>query len=174
MNNLNVRIDELMAETMSKVANAAAQQNLSELEAQTRRAGELKQMKDQLAAIQQRLVALGERDAAKNGTDERPRFGNREISVEVSQGMINQNLLTLTDPMKRGRIRAGEEMEIEALPSGERFKSVVLEIGNKLQERGAVGRFYRKAGVHAGDYIVMREVSQGQWQLLKRTDGAGP
>jgi hypothetical protein len=59
-------------------------------------------------------------------------------------------------------------MIVESLPSGERFKTQVMTSGNKLQERGAIGRFYRSAGVHAGDFVVLREVSRGSWQLLKK------
>ena len=51
------------------------------------------------------------------------------------QGMINQNLLTLTEHINRGTIRVGETMDIETVPGGERFTTKVLPTGNKLQER---------------------------------------
>ena len=95
----------------------------------------------------------------------------RELPVEVSQGMINQNLLTLTDHVKRGRIRVGEEMLIEALPSGERFRTDLVVNGNKLRERGAIGRFYREAGVHDGEFVVLTETAPQRWTLRKAAEG---
>jgi hypothetical protein len=82
--------------------------------------------------------------------------------------MINQNLLTLTEPLKHHQLKVGEELTIEALPSGDKFTSMVMQTGNKLQERGAIGKFYRDAGVRAGDFVVLREITRGQWQLQKR------
>lgn len=95
-----------------------------------------------------------------------PRF-RREIRIEVSQGMINQNLLTLTEAIKRGTVRVGEELIIEALPSERKFKTVVMASGNKLQERGEINKFYSSAGVREGDYVILQEVSLGQWKLRK-------
>ncbi len=82
----------------------------------------------------------------------------RELPVEVTTGMIRQNLLTLTKHLKQRRIRIGEELTIEAQPSGERFRTALLEKGNKLRERGAITRFYRDAGVHPGDFVVPRKL----------------
>ena len=47
----------------------------------------------------------------------------RKLPVEVTQGMIKQNLLTLTEHVKRGRIRVGEDLIVETQPSGERFRT---------------------------------------------------
>lgn len=157
-----------MAQTMSKITKAAASQNLTELEVLTKRASELKQMKEQIASIQHRLIGFAGDDETKIQSNGHSTLTQRELFIEVSQGMINQNLLTLTESLKRGQIRIGEELIIEALPSGERFKTVVMTNGNKLQERSAIGKFYRKAGIQAGDTVVLREVSRGSWQLLKK------
>jgi len=161
-------IDALMSETMSKIAEAASKQNLTELEALTKRASELRQMKEQIASIQHRLISFTDKDEKPLSASTQTTYGQRQLLIEVTQGMINQNLLTVTEPLKRGQIRIGEELIIEAMPSGERFKTVVMGSGNKLQERGCVGKFYRQAGVKSGDYIMLREISRGQWQLSKR------
>jgi hypothetical protein len=157
-----------MDQTMSKIAKAAASQNLAELETLTKRASELKHMKEQIASIQHRLIGFAGNGGIKIQSNGHSTLTQRELLIEVSQGMINQNLLTLTEPLKRGQIHVGEELIIEALPSGERFKTQVMTNGNKLQERGAIGKFYRAASVRAGDFVVLREVSRGSWQLLKR------
>jgi hypothetical protein len=69
----------------------------------------------------------------------------RKTAVEVSQGMIRQNLLTLTKLKKQGLIHDGDELLIEAQPSGERFRTDFMFDGNKVRERGAIARFYRDA-----------------------------
>jgi hypothetical protein len=93
--------------------------------------------------------------------------GIRELVIDVTQGMINQNLLTLSPHMRRGIIRSGEKLSIEALPSGDRFETELLASGNKLRERGRIAKFYRDAAVRAGDLVVLREVTPGHWQLKK-------
>ena len=95
----------------------------------------------------------------------------RELPVEVTQGMINQNLLTLTDHVRWGRIRAGEDLIIEAQPSGARFRTDLVENGNKLRERGKIGQFYREAGVHAGEFVVLTETAPQRWTLRKAAAG---
>jgi hypothetical protein len=162
------RIDALMDETMTKIAEAASKQDLAALEDLTRRAAELKQMKEQISAIDTRLCSM-QGDQPESNLAAKPEAGLRpDIEIEVSQGMINQNLLTLTDALRRGTIRAGEEMTIEAFPSRERFRTHVMSSGNKLQERGAVGRFFREAQVSAGDHVLLEETSPGKWSLRKR------
>jgi hypothetical protein len=168
INDIPTTINNLMAQTMSKITKAAATQNLADLEVLTKQASELKQMKEQIASIQHRLISFAGNDEIKIQSNGHSALAQRELFIEVSQGMINQNLLTLTEPLKRGQIRIGEELIIEALPSGEKFKTVVMSNGNKLQERGAIGKFYRKIGVQAGDIVVLREISRGSWQLLRK------
>jgi hypothetical protein len=43
-----------------------------------------------------------------------------------------------------------------------------LGSGKKLRERGKIAKFYRDAGVHAGDVVLLIEITPGQWQLKKR------
>lgn len=167
INNIPAAIEILVDETMSKITKAAATKNLTELEALTKQASELKQMKEQVTAIQHRLIGLAGNRTIKSQMDGNSNLPNREIRIDVTQGMINQNLLTLTEALKRGQIRVGEELAIESLPSREKFKTVVIGGGKKLQERGAIGRFYREAGIHADDVVLLQEISRGNWQLSK-------
>jgi hypothetical protein len=169
INDIPSAIETLMAETMAKISRTAGGPNcdVAELEALTKRASELKQMTEQVAAIQHRLASMSAR--GENMTDDGTTgIFRRKLLIEVSQGMINQNLLLLTEPLKRGLVKTGEELTIEPLPKGDRFKSAVIQPGNRLQERGAIGKFYRDAMVNAGDYVILGEVAPGQWQLRKR------
>jgi hypothetical protein len=99
------------------------------------------------------------------------REGLRHIEIEVTQGMINQNLLVLTEWVNRGVINVGETLAIECLPSGERFSTDVIEQGKKLRERGAIGRFYATAHVRAGDRVRLSEFAPLRWKLEKLSGG---
>jgi hypothetical protein len=172
VDDITMQIESLMGETMAKIADAASRQDLASLEGLTRRAGELKQMKEQISAIELRLRSISNGALVAQTSTKPAQSFRREVQIEVTQGMINQNLLTLTEALKRGTIRAGEELTVEAIPSGERFRSPVMASGNKLQERGAIGRFYREAHVNAGDCVCLSETSPGQWRLSKRNGSA--
>jgi hypothetical protein len=104
-------------------------------------------------------------------TNESPNGKIRELAVEVTDGDIRQNLLKLTPHVKRRKIKVGEELIVEVLPSGERFQTVVSEKGNKLRARGEVARFYREAKVKAGDYVLLTEIAPGHWTLKKAPPG---
>jgi hypothetical protein len=99
------------------------------------------------------------------------REGLRCIDVEITQGMINQNLLVLTDAVNRGIINIGETLALECVPSGERFSTEVIEQGKKLRERGAIGRFYATARVRARDNVRMSEVAPRHWRLERLSGG---
>jgi len=85
--------------------------------------------------------------------------------------MIRQNLLTLSSQVKRRKIKVGEELIIEAFPSGERFKTELLEQGKKLRARSEIASFYRTAKVKGGDYVLLTEIAPGRWTLKKAPDG---
>jgi hypothetical protein len=77
----------------------------------------------------------------------------------------------LTPHVKRGKIKIGEELVIEALPSGEKFQTVVSDKGNKLRARGQIARFYKEAKVQPGDHVLLTEVAPGRWTLKKAPPG---
>jgi hypothetical protein len=164
MNELTSSLDRAILEVMQQVTAAAQRRDLTVLEHLTKKATELRSMSDQIAAIERRFESL------MNGSVKPTPQSNgriREFAIEVSQGMINQNLLTLTEQVKRGMIRVGERLIIETVPDGDRFETELLASSNKLRERGRIGRFYRSAGVQPGDVVVLGEVTPGLWQLKK-------
>lgn len=169
MDAITDRIDRLMKGAMEGISMAANRQDLKALESLTQKATELRALRDQITAIEARLRSL------ENGSPGAPMGvalrlasgGGRQIRVEVTQGMINQNLVTLSDAIKRGQIKVGEVLNITVLPSQDIFVTELLEAGNKLRERGRVGKFYRDAGVHAGDVVMLREITPGRWELRK-------
>ncbi|MGJ8650800.1 MAG: hypothetical protein ACSHX4_10610 [Opitutaceae bacterium] len=88
----------------------------------------------------------------------------RKFSVSISEGMIKQNLLTLTEAKKRGLVKEGEYFTITP-DSGERFETKLLSAGNRLQERGKIAAFYKTHAVEDGDRVIMEEVKPGHWRL---------
>jgi hypothetical protein len=88
----------------------------------------------------------------------------RQFSIEITKGMINQSLLSLTHPRKLGLIEHGEKMTIKP-PIGKEFTTEVLAIGNRLKERGRIGAFYDHAGVEPEDRLILKEAKPGYWRL---------
>jgi hypothetical protein len=164
-------INGLISVTMQKIADAAEKRDLPTVTLLTRRAGELESMQKTVLDIEEKLKEFEKAPAGGSSNGAQSTSPLRQLPIEVTQGMINQNLLTLTAHVSRGRIRSGEDMTIEAYPSGEQFRTELLSTGNKVRERGAIGRFYREAGVRAGDFVILEEVSRGRWTLKKAPAG---
>lgn len=95
----------------------------------------------------------------------------RKIRTSVTQGEINQNLLTLTDARKRGLIRTGEQFRIR-LADGRQFETELVYPGSKLRERGRIGEFYRQYKIKPGDHILLEETEPGVWTLAKEPAAA--
>jgi hypothetical protein len=168
-NELNTHIGQIYAQ----ISEAGKNADLPAIQRLTRKVAELEELKQQEAAIQQRMVKLihDEPTASISPMNGKADGRLRKLPVQVSEGMIRQNLLTLTPHLKRGRIKIGEEFIIESLPSGERFQTVVMDKGNKLRARGEIARFYKDAKVQPEDYVLLTEVAPGRWTLKKAPPG---
>ncbi len=173
MNEPTNELDTHITNVMAQITEAASKHDLPTIQRLSRKAGELQEMKEQIAAIQHRIKSLNNEntETAPMTAKEQPNGRSRELPVEVTDGDIRQNLLKLTPHIKRNKIKIGEELVIEALPSGERFQTDVSEKGNKLRARGEIARFYKEAKVKGGDYVLLTEVSPGRWTLKKATSG---
>ena len=98
----------------------------------------------------------------------------RQLFVDdflIAETTLKRTLLTLTPHVKRGKIKVGEQLIIEALPSGEKFQTELLEQGNRLRARSEIAQFYRAAKVNEGDYVLLSEVASGRWTLKKAPPG---
>ena len=173
MNAQTNELDGHIKNVMIQITEAASKHDLAAIQRLTRKASELQEMKEQVAAIQQRIASLnGDSADVAPITANQPTNGTtRQLPVEVTDGMIRQNLLTLAPHVRRGKIKVGEELIIEALPSGERFQTVLLEQGKKLRARSEIASFYRAAKIKDGDYVLLTEVSPGRWTLKKAPPG---
>jgi hypothetical protein len=173
MNAQTNEIDKQIKNVMAQITEAASKQDLATIQNLTRKASELQELKEQMAAIQQRIASLtGESSHAPVPTVNQPTNGIiRQLPIEVTDGMIRQNLLTLAPQVRSRKIKVGEELVIEALPSGERFQTELLEQGKRLRARSEIANFYRAAKVKGGDYVLLTEIAPGRWTLKKAPDG---
>jgi hypothetical protein len=159
-NELMTKIDGLMAKAWDDLKEAADKKNTAALSPLNGRMAELGKMKKDLQAIITRLNEMSEsKTTAGNGP------GLRKIRIKVTQGMINQNLMTLTEALKNGIVRTRETFDIETLPNHKKFHTILERVGNKLQARGSIAAFYRAANVQAGGIVELVEVAPGSWQL---------
>ncbi len=118
-----------------------------------------------------RKVAALFRDAVAGTAGElsdqsfRKEGGLRIIIVHVTEGMINQSLLTLTDARKAGLVSLGETFQVTLL-GGETFTTTLIEPGSKFRERAMVRAFYERQQVQPGQKVLLKEVEPGKWILL--------
>jgi hypothetical protein len=171
MNDQASELDRHIVKVMAQITAAAANSDVPSIQRLSRKAAELQDMRDQMTALQQRIANLSTEAPTPSASATRPNGKLRELAVEVTDGDIRQNLLKLTPHIRRGKIRVGEELIIETLPSGERFQTQVSDKGNKLRARGEVARFYREARVKAADYVLLTEIAPGRWTLKKAPSG---
>lgn len=90
--------------------------------------------------------------------------GLRYLEIVLTEGMINQSLLTLTKAKKLGLVRIGEAFKIST-PTGEPFETLIVEPGNRLKERGRIGQFYSEYKLKEGDIVWLKESARGSWNL---------
>lgn len=168
MTELTNQLDRHIAQVMQEIQDAAAKRDLPAIQRHTHKATELEELKKAMENIRQRFASLTSPNtvAPVPAPGQVRHAGLRRLPIEVTDGNIRQNLLTLTPHVKSGELKVGEVLIIQ-LPSGERFRTDVVLQGNKLRERGKIASFYRDAKVKGGDYVLLTEVEPGSWTLTK-------
>lgn len=99
-------------------------------------------------------------------TDDKKSDGRPIIEIKITEGMIRQNLMTFTKPVKRKRLKVGQKIILET--KSETIESEIIEPGNKLRERGAVGRLYRESHAQPNDLLVLTPMGpkeENRWQV---------
>jgi hypothetical protein len=163
-------IEEIRTKLEETMHQIRAAPNLATAASLVRRATEYENAIKTLVSVEQRLRDLEPlrqiATAPSNGEGKL-----RELPVEITGGARREHYLALTKHIKSGRVQIGEDFIIETEPSGERFRTELLAKGNKLRERGAIGRFFDDAGVHEGDFVVLVETAPKRWTLKKAPPG---
>jgi hypothetical protein len=153
-------IDALIARCWDELKEAADKKDAPALPPLNSKMAEITRMKkDHLAALA-RLQELLTKPTSANGPPDL-----RLIKIKVTQGMIDQSLLTLTEARARGLVTRFETFHITPQPGGQPFDTQLMRTGNRLQERSAIRVFYQEAGVEAGDIIELAETASGKWEL---------
>lgn len=148
---------KMMVELISNIL--ASYKNLEKLKSH------LDQIKDYLAQSSVELN-LSYSEGASTFSDilNSSKDNTRRIEVKLTNGMINQNLLTLTQACKKGIVRLNEKFKL-TMPDGESIATELVSPGNRLKERGAFGRLYRQEEAKHGDKVILKEESKGHWQV---------
>ncbi len=155
-------IEEFRDKVFERIGADAANQELPSVRMFTKLVERVEQALEQQEEI---LEVMCEAESMLGNPDEYlPTHGNRSITVEVTEGMIKQSLLTLTVAKQEGYVSIGEKLEI-SLTNGKTFETVLVQPGNRLKERGKIREFYSLEGVVEGDKAHLSETSKGKWQL---------
>jgi hypothetical protein len=126
---------------------------------------ELQELSDYFQKIQKRWETIQEQElCGSDRSDTSEVNGLRHIRVELTEGMINQKMLTLTQAKRRGIIRDNEKFRI-TMPDGEIIETELAQPGNRLRERGAFGRLYQKEKIDSFTCIDLHETQPGHWTL---------
>jgi hypothetical protein len=172
---LSTALQEQVEKIMSMVADQIRDQahpdgNMSwlqhcakEVEALQRDLKLVEAVEEHAVDVMQNTLGFGSDQVTASAT------GLRVTTIEVTQGMLNQHLLTLTEARRRGKVRIGEQLTI-TLPDGTEFTTELCEPGNKLRERGHIRRFYDDQKIGDGDQVTLEEVSAGKWRLRRSAD----
>lgn len=91
----------------------------------------------------------------------------RYLTIELSQGMINQSMLTLTRAKQKGLVHIGEKFHI-TLRDGSSFETELSNPGNRLTARKPIKQFYEEESLSEGDTIILEEFEPNKWKLTKR------
>ncbi|MCC6414843.1 MAG: hypothetical protein IT582_02915 [Opitutaceae bacterium] len=122
--------------------------------------GALKQLDEAFSAAE---IAEGELLGIDSIGHKNP-AGLREIEINVSQGMLNISALSLTPAVKAGTVKLGEQMII-TLPDDNTFTTTVSSPGNRLAERGMIGRFFEQEKIEPYSVVYLEETKRGHWLL---------
>jgi len=107
---------------------------------------------------------LGISGGSLNICNSKNKGGLRTIKIEITDGMIRQSLLSMTDAKKRGLVKVGEQFQLK-MPGGLAFETELIEPGNKLRERGRIKAFYDEHKIKPGDFVVLKEIEPGTWDI---------
>ena len=161
---INARIEATRNQFLEVNKQASVNKDLRRIHIVSRHLEELTAVAD---TLRRALRKLGELEVEADVGHRRAgqRFLLRNFSVTVTQGMIDNKRLTLTQAVRQRQILVGEEMTISIPSIKQEVKTVLMAQGKKLRCRGVIGHFYEKAGVVAGTQVHLTETSPGHWLL---------
>ena len=100
---------------------------------------------------------------------EKSNDGRSVIEIKITDGMIRQNLLTFTRAIKKRQLKIGQRIVLEHGTG--KIDSKIVSPGNKLRERGDVGRLYKELHASQDDTLILTPVGardENRWQVSLR------
>ena len=131
---------------------------------------DLEEITKQSQEVRKRQEEVERRVAAAQGGNG---WKGRRIAIEVTRGSRKYSYLLVSKALREGTLSESERLKIHVPATGERFETSIFLRNKHLAERKAVGRFYEKAAVVPGDFILLEEVAASEWSLTKCV-GPGP
>lgn len=122
----------------------------------------LKQRFSDLAEIVEKLAQEHWGDTDTDSSESAS--GLRKITIEVTDGMIRNHMLTLTQACKAGIVRTGEKLKL-TFPWKEVIQTEIMSPGNRLRERSAIRRIYEENSMVSGDRVILTETLKGRWNV---------
>lgn len=122
----------------------------------------LEVIQDELEELVEEFGADAPKDRSRKTTT-----GSRKIQVQITQGMINQKYLSLTQAKKAGIVKVGDSFKIH-VGDGIVVETCLINPGNKFQNRTFVQSVFEKHGAEAGDYIELEEQEDHSWTMQYR------
>lgn len=127
---------------------------------------ELKELRQRLVSFKDTYDEILEEESlqSESSISTHSKSDLRRISVDITEGMLNQSLLTLTKAKKMGIVRVDERFVIQP-PEGAPFETKLLRVGNRIKERGRIGAFYEDEKIEDLDRVILEETKPKHWKL---------
>ncbi len=93
-------------------------------------------------------------------------LGRESVEVEITEGALRQNLLSITKMKKKDLIPTDGKSFLVETSVGFSFQTSITN-NTMLSVRGKIREFYEKAGVKAGDKIIWRQIGPSKYHLSK-------
>jgi len=94
-------------------------------------------------------------------------FSGRLLKLPVTIGSLTYGYLIVTRPLSDGELNPGEKLRITIPTTGDSFSTDIYLRNKVLSERPLIKKFYKAAGIQAGDFVRLKETAPGEWRLTK-------
>lgn len=157
----NTMTNSQTEEIISRIITAAKERNFHMVI-------ELASVGKEAEAVEKRQIEIKARLSGLNGS---PAPSNslqyRKCLIEVTPGGLKYSYLLVSGPIRKRILTKKDTLKIHVPVTGETFTTEIYPRNKNLKEREAIGRFYKAAGVKAGDMVVLTETMPNEWTLTK-------
>ena len=157
MTNTNSQTEEIV----SRIIKAAKERNFHMVI-------ELASVGKEAEVVEKRQIEIKARLSGLNGSPVPSNSSQyRKCLIEVTRGGLKYSYLLVSGPIRKRILMNNETLKIHVPVTGETFTTEIYSRNKNLKEREAIGRFYKAAGVKAGDMVILTETMPNEWTLTK-------